>query len=93
MCHSLLNISLAPSLGEIEIEKKTQGGSPLFTYISCKMATFKGKWLDKYSIHGASGISTPKTCNTLPETNSQFAPGNGWLEDYFSLGEGLFACG
>ena len=29
----------------------------LFIYIRWKMATFKGKWLGKYSLHGAFGIS------------------------------------
>ena len=27
-----------------------------------------------------------KTLDTLPETNSEFTPENGWLEDYFPFG-------
>ena len=27
---------------------------------------------------------------TLPETNSEFAPGNRWLEDYFPFGMAYF---
>ena len=29
---------------------------PTYTYIKGKMATFKGKWLGKYFLHGASGV-------------------------------------
>ena len=44
-----------------------------------------------------SGVRNPKNllgqCFSLPETNSKFAPENGWLEDdCFLLGMPIFRC-
>ena len=37
-----------------------------------------------------SADSRTPVSNTLPETNSKFAPENGWLEYYFPIGEAYF---
>ena len=44
-------------------------------YISLHLVDFYGKCREKNPVHGCYGIQT------LLETNSKFAPENGWLED------------
>ena len=38
----------------------------------------------------ASTFELEKLRSTLPQTNSEFAPENGWLEYYFPIGEAYF---
>ena len=35
-------------------------------------------------------LSRVEHLRSLPETNSEFTPGNGWLEFYFPIGEAYF---
>ena len=58
-------------------------------YVSFREGIFKTSQRDASKFRGHSGQSAHNTYSqniTFPETNSEFTPENGWLEDEFPFG-------